>query len=76
LKLLTATEWAGVVFALSLIVHTAQGFELFNNLFQHQGNMAGKMTWKIIYVTIMAKKMMTANVAMTVKMRMSNDDGT
>ena len=38
MKLLTATEWAGVVFALSLIVHTAQGFELFNKLFQHQGN--------------------------------------
>jgi len=33
LKLLTATEWAGVVFALSLVVHTAQGFQLFKKLF-------------------------------------------
>jgi len=41
LKLLTATEWAGVVFALSLIVHTVQGFELFEKLFQHQGNVQG-----------------------------------
>jgi len=41
LKLLTATEWAGVVFALSLIVCTVQGFELFEKLFQHQGNVQG-----------------------------------
>jgi len=33
-------------------------------------NMTGKMTWKIIYDTIMAKKMMIANVAINVKSRM------
>ena len=37
MKLLTATEWAGIAFALSLIVRIAQGYELFNKLFQHRG---------------------------------------
>jgi len=40
LKLLTAMEWAGVVFALSLIVCTAWSFKLFENLFKWQGNKA------------------------------------
>ncbi len=33
LKLLTANEWAGVAFAISLIVHCCQGYNMFQKVY-------------------------------------------
>ena len=70
----TATEWAGVAFALSLIVCTSQGFKLFNKLFQYQGNTHDNNredNLEIIYIKTMVKKMMIVKVAMTVTTTLS-----
>jgi hypothetical protein len=37
LKLLTASEWAGVAFSISLIVCSEQGFDLFDRVFKRRG---------------------------------------
>ncbi len=66
LKLLTLSEWVGVVLTISLIVLSVKGFNLFAKVIIHHGN---TMECKIVKVMI-SKKMLPMIVMMTVMTRM------